>query len=55
MLVTGETGAGKSAFLKHYAAGNPSRRDAGCLVQPVVFVELAEQDDAAVCREGAGA
>ena len=40
MLVTGETGVGKSTFLKHYAAGNPSTRDAGCLVQPVVFVEL---------------
>ncbi len=40
MLVTGETGVGKSAFLKHYAAGCPSRREAGCLVQPVVYVEL---------------
>lgn len=40
MLITGETGVGKSTSLRHYAAGHPSRREAGCLVQPIVYVEL---------------
>ncbi len=40
ILITGDTGVGKSAFLKHYAAGHPPRREAGCLIQPVLYEEL---------------
>lgn len=40
MLITGETGVGKSTFLQHYAAQHPRRREAGCLVQPVIYEEL---------------
>jgi hypothetical protein len=40
ILLTGETGVGKSTFLKRYATQNPSRREAGCLVQPVIYAEL---------------
>jgi len=40
ILMTGETGVGKSTFLQHYAARHPRRREAGCLVQPVIYEEL---------------
>jgi len=40
VLITGDTGVGKTTFLKHYAEQNPSRREGGCLVQPVIFEEL---------------
>jgi energy-coupling factor transporter ATP-binding protein EcfA2 len=40
ILITGDTGVGKSTFLKHYAVQHPSRREAGCLVQPVIYDEL---------------
>ncbi len=40
ILITGETGVGKSSFLRHYAGQNPPRREAGCLVQPVIYHEL---------------
>lgn len=41
ILITGDTGAGKSSFLRQYVGRSPSGRDAsGCLVQPLVHVEL---------------
>ena len=32
--------AGKTKFLRHYHAQNPARREAGCLVQPVIYAEF---------------
>ena len=43
ILITGDTGVGKSTFLRHYAAQHPPRRDAGCLVQPVIYEELQSE------------
>lgn len=40
VLITGETGVGKSTFLRRYTEQNPARREAGCLVQPVIYQEL---------------
>jgi len=40
VLIIGDTGVGKSAFLKQYAAQHPPRREGGCLVQPVIYEEL---------------
>ena len=40
VMLTGDTGTGKSSFLRKYAAGCPSRRRRGSLIQPVLLVEF---------------
>lgn len=50
VLITGDTGTGKSAFLRNYASRTPMRRSAsGNLIQPLVSIAL----DSAVTMIGA--
>jgi hypothetical protein len=40
IMLMGDTGTGKSSFLRKYAARSPSRRTRGNLIQPVVMTEF---------------
>ena len=40
VMLTGDTGTGKSSFLRKYAARSPSRRTRGRLIQPVLLAEF---------------
>lgn len=53
MLITGETGTGKSRFLTQYQ-GRPNgrkRRRNGCLIQPVLYVELLSHSTVISCAQ----
>ncbi len=40
VMLTGDTGTGKSSFLRNYASRSPARRPRGRLVQPVLLAEF---------------
>ncbi len=40
IILTGDTGTGKSSFLRQYAGQSPSSRRLGSLIQPVLLVEF---------------
>ena len=40
VMLTGNTGTGKSSFLRNYASRSPARRPRGSLVQPVLLAEF---------------
>lgn len=46
IMLTGDTGRGKSSLLKKYLARHPPRRIDGCLAQPVLYVELPSSSTA---------
>lgn len=52
VLIIGETGAGKSAFLQRYAKRHPKRREGGSLVQPVIYEELQSKTTIVAAAKG---